>query len=143
MSATGDAKLRLRVVTNESVKYDEDTDMVILRCVTGDMGILSGHEACSAILDDGVLRIIKDGEESAMAVFGGIAQVLDNTVTILTNDAQWPDEIDQERVSAEREDAQSRLRENADNVQIQKDQVVMRRTLVQIEVSAYPLINRK
>ena len=142
MAATADAKLRLRVVTNESVKYDEDADMVILRCVTGDMGILYGHEACSAILDDGVLRIIKDGEESRMAVFGGIAQVLDNAVTILTNDAQWPDEIDQERVTAEREDAQSRLRENADNVQIQKDQVVMRRTLVQIEVSAYPLINR-
>ena len=142
MAATAEAKLRLRVVTNDSIKYDEDTDMVILRCVTGDMGILYGHEACSAILDDGVLRIIKDGEESRMAVFGGIAQVLDNAVTILTNDAQWPDEIDQERVTAEREDAQSRLRENADNVQIQKDQVVMRRTLVQIEVSAYPLINR-
>ena len=143
MATTADNKLRLRVVTHDSVKYDEDADMVVMRCVTGDMGILPGHVAFSILLDDGVLRIMNDDEESRMAVFGGIAQVHENTVTILTNNAQWPDEIDQEVVSAEREEAQRRLRDTADNVQIQKDQVVMRRTLVQIEVSAYPLISKK
>jgi len=138
--ATG--KVRLRVITPESVKYDEDADMVIMRCTTGDMGILPKHEACSAILDYGVLRILNSREERRMAVFGGIAQVLDNVVTILANGAQWPEDIDRAHAEAEHEEAERSLRDSKDELKIQRDQVAMRRTLVQIEVSAYPLISK-
>jgi len=134
-------KLRLRVATPDKVKYDRDADMVIIRCITGDMGILPKHEACSAILDYGVLRIMNEGEELRMAVFGGIAQIRDDLVTILANDAQWPEDIDLSLVEAERELTSRRIMENADDLQIQKEQVTMRRTFVQIEVSSYPLIS--
>jgi F-type H+-transporting ATPase subunit epsilon len=137
------AKLRLRIVTPDEIKLDEDVSMVIMRCVTGDMGILPGHEPCSAILDFGAMRIINDGEEHRIAVFGGIAQVRDNTVTILANGAQWPEDIDAAEAEAEREAAQSRITNASDTLAIQRDHVMLRRTLVQIEVSAYPLISSK
>jgi len=135
-------KLRLRIATPDKKKYDEDADMVIMRCITGDIGILPKHEACSAILDVGVLRILNDGEELRMAVFGGIAQVRDNVVNILANDAQWPEEIDLAHVEAERDRTSLRIQESNDDLEIQRDQVLMRRTLVQIEVSSYPLISK-
>jgi len=136
-------KLRLRIATPESVKFDETADMVIMRCITGDMGVMSKHEACSAILDFGVLRILNDGDERRMAVFGGIAQVRDNIVTILANDAQWPEDIDMAQVESEREKAERRLQNSVDDLEIQRDQVLVRRTLVQTEVSTYPLISRQ
>ena len=135
-------KLRLRVTTPKNVKYDKDADMVIMRCITGDWGVLPKHEASSAILDYGVLRIIMGGEERRMAVYGGIAQVKDNVVTILANDAQWPEDIDVSLAEAEREKLQAHLQDSRDELEIQKEQVQMRRTLVQIEVSAYPLISK-
>ena len=135
-------KLRLRVATPENVKYDREADMVIMRCITGDMGILPNHAPCSAILDYGVLRILDGDDERRMAVFGGIAQVLNNTVTILANDAQWPEDIDVALAEAERERTAKRLQEDVDVLELQKDQVKMRRSLVQIEVSAYPLLSK-
>jgi len=140
MATTG--RLRLRVITPESVKYDEGVDMVIMRSTTGDMGILPRHEPCSVILDFGVLRILNDRAERRMAVFGGIAQVRDNVVTILANGAQWPEDIDRAHAEAELEQAERGLRESVGDTKIQRDQVAMRRTLVQIEVSAYPLISK-
>jgi len=134
-------KLRLRIATPENVKYDEDAEMVIMRCISGDMGILADHEHTSAILDYGVLRIINDEEERRMAVFGGIAQVGDNKVTILANDAQWPEDIDVAFVEAERERMARRSQESMDDLTIQRDQIIMRRTLVQMEVSTFPLIS--
>ena len=128
-------KLRLKVITPERIKYDEDADMVIMRCTTGDMGILPRHEPCSAILGDGVLRIITGDDELRMAVFGGIAQVRDDVVTILANDAQWPDEIDRAHVEAEHE----RIKSDAE---IERDEILIRRMLVQIEVSSYPLMSK-
>ena len=135
-------KLHLRITTPDNVKYDEDAEMVIMRCITGDMGILADHEATSAILDYGILRIFNDDEERRMAVFGGIAQIGDNKVSILANDAQWPEDIDMAFVKAERERLERRSQESQDDLTIQRDQVIMRRTLVQMEVSTFPLVSR-
>ena len=135
-------KFNLRIATPDNVKYDEDAEMVILRCITGDMGIMANHEATSAILDYGVLRIINGEVERKMAVFGGIAQIGDNKVTILANDAQWPEDIDVAFVEAERERMERRSQESQDDLTIQRDQILMRRTLVQMEVSTFPLISR-
>jgi len=77
-----------------------------------------------------------------MAVFGGIAQVGDNKVTILANNAQWPEDIDMAFVEAERDRLERRSQESLDDLVLQKDQVELRRTLVQMEVSAYPLISK-
>jgi len=135
-------KMQLRITTPEHVKYDDIADMVIMRCITGDMGILANHEPTSAILDFGVLRIFNDNEERRMAVFGGIAQVGDNKVTILANNAQWPEDIDLAFVEAERDRLERRSQESLDDLVLQRDQVELRRTLVQMEVSAYPLISK-
>ncbi|MCL2222494.1 MAG: ATP synthase F1 subunit epsilon [Oscillospiraceae bacterium] len=135
-------KLHLRIATPDTVKYDEKTEMVIMRCISGDMGILANHEPTSAILDYGVLRIINGEVERHMAVFGGIAQIGDNKVTILANDAQWPEDIDLALAESERERLERRSIEDMDDLALAKDQVLMRRTLVQIEVSTFPLISR-
>jgi len=136
------AKLHLQIITPEQIKLDEDADMVIMRCTTGDMGILPGHQACSAILDYGVMRIMDGDAERRIAVFGGIAQVRNDNVFILANDAQWPEDIDQVRAQREREQAERLIRESEDDVEIQRNQVMMRRTLVQMEVSSYPLVGK-
>ena len=133
----------MRITTPEDVKYDDEAEMVIMRCITGDMGILAHHEATSAILDYGVLRVINDGDERRMAVFGGIAQVMNNVVTILANDAQWPEDIDASFVESEHERMKRRMQESRSNLELQRDQVLMRRLLVQTEVSAYPLVGKK
>lgn len=135
-------KLHLKVATPDCIKFDNDADMVIMRCITGDMGIMPKHEACSAVLDYGILRIVDDGSEKRMAVFGGMAQVKDDMVTIIANDAQWPEDIDLEQAESLRDSTSRLITEHSEDVEIQKEQVTLRRALVQIEVSAYPLISR-
>ena len=84
----------MRIVTPNEIKFDENVDMIIMRCTTGDMGILPGHEPHSAVLDHGEVRILDDGNERRLAVSGGIAEVRNNVLTILTSLAEWPEDID-------------------------------------------------
>ncbi|MDR0249044.1 MAG: ATP synthase F1 subunit epsilon [Oscillospiraceae bacterium] len=140
------ARLHLRIVTPEQIKLEEDVDMVIMRCVTGDMGILPNHEACSAVLDYGALRIISEGGERRIAVYGGIVQVHDNIVSVLANGAQWPEDIDVSAAQAERDRAQSLIESESpstDSLTIQRDHIKLRRSLVQIEVSSYSILGSK
>jgi F-type H+-transporting ATPase subunit epsilon len=138
----GPNRLHLRIVTPEEEKLDERCDMVIMRCITGDMGILPGREPCMAILDYGVLRILYEVGERRVAVFGGIAQVRDDSVTILANEAQWAKDIDRFLAESDMEEALKRLREAKDDTDLSKQQVALRRALVQIEVSSYPLLSQ-
>ena len=134
-------KMRLRVATPENAKFDNDVEMVIMRCISGDMGILPHHEAASAILDDGVLRIMNDGGERRMAVFGGIAQIRNNTVTLIANDAKWPEEIDVASVGSDLERLTDQMKEEPDSAEQKRCLVLMRRCSLQLEVGNYSTVN--
>ena len=134
-------KVLLRVITPAEVKVDQEVDMVIMRATTGEMGVLSGHEARSAVLNDGVMRILNDGVERRLTVFGGMAEIKDNIITVLTDASEWPEEIDLKRAEADRDRSELRLREKVEDAEMQSDQVRLRRSLVRIEVSTYPILN--
>ena len=140
MADVAEKKVRLRIITPDEIKFDENVDMIVMRCATGDMGILPGHEPLSAALTYGILRILSGGEERRLAVFGGLAEVQNNVITILTNLAEWPEDIDRARALADVEHAERRLKERVDDIEIQDDQVLLRRALVRIEVSSYLLL---
>ena len=138
----GKKQLHLRVITPNSLKVDESADMVIMRCTTGDMGILPEHEQRSVALDYGVLRMFMGKSEKWMAVFGGVAEIKNNAVTILANAAEWPEDIDVAQAKLDQENFERRMRDASDIVEIRKEQAQLRRALVRIEVSTFPLINQ-
>ena len=146
------AKLQLRILTAESVKVDEPVDMIIMRCViddmgkrsaVGDLGILPNHVPLSAVLGISPLRILDEGAERAVAIFGGVVEVRDNVVTLMTEKALWPDEIDQERAKKERELAEQAQETVKNDTELRMNQIALRRALVELEVSSYPLVGRK
>jgi len=130
---------RLRVITPTETKVDEEVEMVIMRCIDGDMGVLSGHEPHICVLDIGVLRVQGGRRERRLAVFGGIAEVLDNVLTILTDEAHWPGDIDSDRAEEARDHLERKIQEQTDDRELLSDQILLRRTLVQIEVGSFPL----
>ena len=146
------AKLQLRILTADSVKYDEAVEMVIMRCImddmgkhsaVGDLGILPGHMPLSAVLGISPFRILNEGEERVLAIFGGLVNVRDDVVTVMTEKALWPEEIDETWAREEHERAERAREATEDDIGLRNNQIMMRRALVQIEVSTYPLVGRK
>ena len=132
----GNKKINLNIITPRGVKFEEEADTLIMRLIDGDLGVLAGHAPVSAILGEGILSIIDDGIEKKLAVFNGIVEIDDTNVNIMTTIAQRPDEIDLERAEQDRREAEATL-EESEEVQIQSLQVVLRRSLVRIEVSGH------
>ncbi|MCL2548833.1 MAG: ATP synthase F1 subunit epsilon [Symbiobacteriaceae bacterium] len=137
-----DKKIHLKIVTPTEVKIDEKVDMVVMRCVDGAMGILPGHMPLSTALDYGIARIMNKDGERRIAVFGGIAQIKNDELVILTNEASWPEEIDLAQAQQERESASESIRMHVDSLAVQRSQVQLRRSLVAIEVSSYTLVSK-
>jgi len=113
------AKIDLRVIaptmaTDKSpYKFQKLVDMVIMRCTTGDMGILPGRMPVSAELDTGVLRIFDDTEQK-MVVIGGVMHASNNVVTILTDAVYTPDEINTQELTEKMKQLQKQFDETQD-----------------------------
>ncbi|MCL2497965.1 MAG: ATP synthase F1 subunit epsilon [Symbiobacteriaceae bacterium] len=135
-------KIHLRVYTPQQLKVDENVDMVILQSSQGPTGILPGHMPLSLMLQYGVARIVHNNEERRLAIYGGLAQIQSNQLLVITSEAEWPEEIDLSLAESQRAEAESSLRLQTDSVEVQRTQVALRRSLVQIEVCSYPIVNR-
>lgn len=130
-------KIKLNITTPRGLKFDQEADMIIMRCIDGNLGVLPSHEPVSTVLGDGILRIFNNGAEMKLAIFGGIAEIGDETVNIFSTIAQRPEEIDLERAEKDRMEAEALILEETEELQVQSSQVLLRRSLVRIEVSLH------
>lgn len=132
-----DKKINLNIITPRGVKFTEKADMIIMRSINGDVGVLPGHETVTTVLGDGILRIFNDGNMKKLAVFGGVAEIDDSSVRIMSTIAQLPEEIDLERAEADRLAAEAAIVEESQELQVYNSQVLLRRSLVRIEVNLH------
>lgn len=128
-------KITLRIVTPNREMYNGEADMVIMRTTTGDIGVLAGHQPLVTVLDYGIMTIKCDGQEDKVAaVLGGFAEVSPKSVSILTDAAEWTDEIDEIRAKQAKERAEQRLRSKADDIDIIRAELALKRAMTRLDV---------
>lgn len=79
--------LRVAVLSPEQTVYEGEATQVIAPAWNGMLGILRGHAPMMALLGQGELRIDHGGTSSRFRVSGGFLQVVDNVVTVLSEQA--------------------------------------------------------
>lgn len=96
------AEMTVEVVAVERRIWSGEATFVLARTTVGEIGVLPGHEATLAELEDpGLLRIdVTDGTTVTAAIHGGFLSITPETVTILAEFAEVSDEIDVERARA-------------------------------------------
>ena len=114
---------------------------VILPGTDGIMAIRLEHTPLLSSLAPGVV-VIRDpqGAQHFYAVSGGFAEVRDNTVAILAQTLEKPEDIDATRAEAARQRALDRLatRANAD-VDVARAELALARALARLQATSHQL----
>lgn len=103
-------RLRLRVVSPERVVLETEVESLSLPGAVGQLGILPGHAHLITSLRTGVLETHGGTAVHRVAVFGGFAEVGDDTVTVLADGAALPEEIDVAAAQADKAAAEEALK---------------------------------
>ena len=101
--------LTLRVITPDSIVWDDTAQEVILPSSTGQLGILSNHAPLLTSLDIGVLRVRSDKEWKSIAVMGGFAEVENNEIKVLVNNAELGENINRQEAQTDLTEAENAL----------------------------------
>ncbi|MGI6716052.1 MAG: F0F1 ATP synthase subunit epsilon [Eubacteriales bacterium] len=75
--------LKLIVLSPEGVKLEENASSVSLLAPDGRFGVREGCLPIKAVLAGGDIRYTKNGKENTFNIPGGIAEIKDNTITVL------------------------------------------------------------
>lgn len=99
------ATFHLSVVTPEQKVLEAEVKFVALPAHDGEIGIMRSRAPLLVRLSPGVLRADTDGGPRTLYIDGGFAEMADNRLTVLTEAAIQPEELDGEAISAAFEDA--------------------------------------
>jgi F-type H+-transporting ATPase subunit epsilon len=103
-------KLKLQVVTPTRTVVNSEADEVELPGELGYLGILPGHTPLITVLKAGVLTYRNGGEERSLAVAAGFAEIANDSVTVLADQADGPAEVDVAAAERERAGAEENLK---------------------------------
>ena len=128
------APMLLEIITAESQGYGDDVDMVVAPGIDGQLGILPHHAPLMTMLQPGEVLVRKDGEDTYLAVTGGVLEGMGNKVTILADACERSDEIDEARAQAAVQRAQERLAGQESQLQMERALTAMHRAQVRLNV---------
>ena len=80
--------IHLKVITPTELVVDEQVDEVVAPGQVGEFGILPGHVPFITTLNSGELKYKKGNTETKLIVEGGVADVRDDKVSILTDNVK-------------------------------------------------------
>ena len=100
------ATFKLEIVTAERVVSSDDVEILVAPGIDGELAILPHHAPLLTVLKPGEIRVVKDGQDTYIAVSGGFMEVMPAKVTILADTAERVEEIDVERAEAALRQAQ-------------------------------------
>lgn len=126
----------LTITTPNRDFYEGDVIMVELNTTEGQLGILRDHIPLTSVLAPGACYIHVTGDDiKVCALHSGFVEILQDSVSILAEVAEWPDEIDIERAREAQIRAQRRLAENPAGTNIARATLALKRSAARIEAS--------
>ena len=130
------AAIHLEIVTPDRLFFNDDIDSIIVRGIEGDLAILKGRTPIVTPLRIGKIRVFQNGTERVASVTEGYITAIDDNVTIVTDAAEWPDEIDINRAEAARKRAEEIISRKSE-VDLARAEVALKRSINRLEISKY------
>ena len=129
------AKMQLDIVTAEGLVSSDEVDVLVAPGGDGELAILPNHAPLLTTLKPGEIRVIKDGEESYIAVSGGFLEMIGNKVTVLADTAERADEIDVERSEEALRRARERVVEAPAEADLERAMASIRKSQARLMVA--------
>ena len=128
----------LQIVTPDGLLFDGQAEEIIVRTVSGDLGVLSGHVNCVAPLGMGRATIVTDGQKRYAACIGGILSVLDGSVRLVPATFEWAENIDADRAALSADKARKTLEsKQVSERELKLAEARIKRALVRKSVAEY------
>ena len=107
-----DLKMKVEIIAPDRVFYKGDVDFIEFNTIEGIIGVYPRHIPTTVVLAPGILKIVSGGETKEAALHSGFAEILGDSIKMLAESVEWPEEIDVRRAEEAKIRAERRIKES-------------------------------
>lgn len=130
-----DNMFELRIIEPDGNFFEGPARFLEFTSVEGDMGIYKDHIPLTTILEPCVMKIHLGDEVKKAAILGGFVEILKDRITVLAEDAHWPDEIDVDRAKKAKKRAEERLQKRESGTDLVRAEAALKRAMARIRAA--------
>ncbi len=132
--------IQFELVTLTGTKYSQEVYEVRLPTPDGEIGVYTNHMPLVSIASPGVIQVRpkQNTPNDLMEIFatnGGVIEISNNTVRVLVDEADKPDEINEKEAEEAHQRALKLKAEAKDQVSLNEAQSLVDRAAVRIKVA--------
>lgn len=133
--------LHLEIITPEKKYFEGDVEMLILKSIDGEMGVLPGMATTVTELQPGEMRYFYDKEWHYAYASDGFVEVTPSGVVVLSQEAENPEDLDEKRALAEIERSQEIMRQRKSLQEYRLSKASLARAVGRLQVKSRHEIN--
>lgn len=134
--------IHFTLVALSGVKFDDDVYEVTLPTLDGEIGVLQHHMPIVSVVKNGIIAVRRNAKDSDtnrefFACSGGVIEVtVDNKLSVLVDEADHAEGIDEAHAQKALERAQKMVAEAKDQVSLEHAQTMVDRQAVRLHVAS-------
>lgn len=105
------SKLHLQIITPERVVMERDIDAISVPSKSGEITVLPRHASLFSVLDNGIVKIKHDADETFFSIGAGYIETDGISVRLLVSRAAAQDELDVKDIEDARRQAERYVRD--------------------------------
>ncbi|MDO5737984.1 MAG: ATP synthase F1 subunit epsilon [Eubacteriales bacterium] len=127
---------RLKVVTPQRVFFEAAVKTLVIRGIEGDLAVMKGTTPLLTPTKISVATLhLEDGTRKLAAVGRGYIAVEKNGATLVTESAEWPEDIDVARAEAAKKRAESYLNTQSEDIDYERARIALLKAINRINVA--------
>lgn len=128
-----DKLMDVKIMAPDRVFYEGQVSFIEFNTTEGIVGIYPKHIPMTVVISPGVLKIVEaNGETKEAALHSGFVEVLGDSITMLAESVEWPDEIDIRRAEEARVRAERRIKD--DSQDMNRAELALKRSVVRMQL---------
>lgn len=122
--------MNLQIITPQKITFEGEVTAITVPSTSGEITILKNHEALFTMLNAGVIKIKKPGNDEFLAIGGGYLETNKQKTTLVVSRAYGQDEIDAGEIKRAQEEAERTLKTAVTETERQQALEVFRRSAI-------------
>ncbi|MBI1270305.1 ATP synthase F1 subunit epsilon [bacterium] len=137
------SKFKLNIITPERVVLETEAEKLTATALDGELTILPNHEPLVTALGIDILRYTNNGVEESAAVIGGILEVNNEEVHVLSNVAELGVEIDLARANDAKARAEAEKTQKTDKLDTYLTEMALARAIARLKAVEFAQRRKK
>ncbi|HEY9683224.1 MAG TPA: F0F1 ATP synthase subunit epsilon [Oculatellaceae cyanobacterium] len=127
--------LNLKIITPDRIVLETQVDQVTATAIDGELTILPKHEPLVTALKIDVLKYKAHNTEEHVAVLGGLLEVADNQVTVLSDTADLGVEIDVAQANEAKSKAEAEKTQKTDKLEVYLSEMALSKAMARLKAA--------